>query len=388
MSADPDLAAPKETRLRDLRASESPVLIIARVVTAERREITRRSDGGRRPVLSGLLSDGTATVRFTWWDPPSAGVDRGTVLRAGNAQVREFQGRAELSFNWRTRVEPASEAELPQLKAEDLPVQTIDRIAPGDEGFRLEARVVRVRPKTVSVGEERRLIHEGTLADRTGTIAFTAWSDLHLKEGEAIRFNGGYARGFQGRPQLVLDERTHAERIEGAGLPDVGAARTPPPTTVAEVEAARGGEWIAVEGIVVGLSPPSGVVYRCPRCQRSVSKGLCRLHGTVAAVPDLRARVALDDGTGALTLNLDRAPTERLWGRTLEQALDSLREVPDPERLTEALFESLFGRRLRAIGRAAVDDFGVTFTPESVEEVRFDPAPRAADLARGLGVRP
>jgi replication factor A1 len=364
------------------------VLIVARVLTAERREVTRRSDGGRRPVLSGLLSDGTATVRFTWWDPPAGGIERGTILRAGNVQVREFQGRPELSFNWRTRVEPAGEGDLPRIRPEDLPARTLAQIAPGDEGFRLEVRVVRVRPKTVSVGEERRLILEGTLADRTGTVGFTAWTDLHLKDGEALRLTGVYARGFRGRAQLVLDERTHAERFSGDGLPDARLSQAPDPTAVAEVEAAHGGDWLAVEGIVVALSPPSGVVYRCPTCQRSVTKGLCRLHGAVTAVADLRSRVVLDDGTGALTLNLGRAPTERLWGRSLDQALESLREVPDPDRLTELLFESLFGRRLKATGRASLDDFGVTVEPESVEEVRFDPAPRLAELERRLGGRP
>jgi replication factor A1 len=388
MSETPAPPTLPETRLRDLRASTTPVNLVARVVVAQRRDITRRSDGGRRPVLSGLLSDGTATVRFTWWDPPASGVDRGTVLRAVNVQVKEFQGRPELSFNWRTRVEPASDSELPQIRPEELPPETVAQVAVGDEGFRLDARVVRVRPKTVSVGEERRLIHEGTLADRTGTIAFTAWTDLRLKDGEAVRLSGVYARGFRGRPQLVIDERTHAERIAGDGLPEAQAALAPAPTPIADVEAARGGDWIAVEGIVVGLSPPSGVVYRCPSCQRAVSKGLCRLHGAVSGVADLRARLVLDDGTGALTLNLGRPHTERLWGKTLEQALDALREVPDPDRLTEALFETVFGRRLRATGRASADDFGVTFVPESVEEVEFDAAERAAELAREIGGLP
>jgi ssDNA-binding replication factor A large subunit len=100
--------------LRDLRATSDPVSIVARVVTAQRREVTRKSDGGRRPVLSGLLSDGTASVRFTWWDPPSETIEKGEILRAVNVQVREWQGRIEVSFNWKSRVAAAGEAELPR----------------------------------------------------------------------------------------------------------------------------------------------------------------------------------------------------------------------------------------------------------------------------------
>lgn len=364
-----DPALPKEVRLRDLRPTEAPVIVLGRVVTASRREITRRSDGGRRPVLSGLLSDGTATVRFTWWDPPPQEIDRGTVLRAGPVQIREWQGRPEISFTWRTRVVEASEAELPRLIPEELPARRVADLSGGDEGFRLEVRVLRAEAKPVTVGEERRLVHEGLVADDTGPLAFTAWTDFHLTEGEAVRIAGGYVRAFRGRPQLVLDERSHVDRIPGAGLPPAAAFVSAPPRAIALLEAERGSDLAVVEGLVVGLLPPSGLVYRCPSCRRSVTQGLCRLHGAVEGVPDLRARIALDDGTGALTVHADRAQTERLGGRTLEECLRRLRDTPDPGRLEEELFEALFGTRLRVTGRASVDDFGLTLFPREIAPV-------------------
>jgi len=75
MSATSAPPAPREVRLKELKMGEGPIEFVARVVTCERREVTRKSDGGRRPLLSGLLSDGTATVRFTWWDPPREGIE-------------------------------------------------------------------------------------------------------------------------------------------------------------------------------------------------------------------------------------------------------------------------------------------------------------------------
>lgn len=374
---------PLELRLKDLRPTDRPVIIVARIVSAQRREITRRSDGGRRPVLSGLLSDGTATVRFTWWDPPNEEVERGTVLRAGPVQIREFRGRAEVSFNWKTRVAPAHESDLPSLRAEDLPVARVATLADGDEGFRLEARVVKLQPKTVSVGEERRLLFEGILLDASGSVGFTAWSDFQLVPGAAIRIVGGYVRAFRGRPQVILDERSQVETIDGRGLPTLDDWQRLGPTPIALVGAARGGEHVVLEGLVVGLSPPSGLVYRCPQCRRSVTKGLCRLHGSVTGEADLRARIVLDDGTGAATVNAGREDTERLWGRRLAQCLEQLRDQPDPSVLEEQLFEALFGRRLRAAGRAASDDFGVTLYPESIAELPPDPVD-AETLARDV----
>lgn len=385
MTADSTPSAPVETRLRDLRSTSSPVEVVARVVTFERRDITRKSDGSRRPLVSGLLSDGTATVRFTWWDPPREGIERGMVLRAVGAEVREFRGRPEVSFTWKTRLAPASPAELPRVDAEEIAFRTVHELHPADEGFRIEVRVVRVAPKTVTVGTERRVVNEGLLADRTGAIAFSAWSDFGLKVGEAVRIAGGYVRSFRGQPSLVMDERSNVVRVEGDDLPDPAQLLRAPPRSIAEVEDEGGGATVAVEGVVVGLLPPSGLVYRCPACHRSVRSGICRIHGQVEGQPDLRARILLDDGTGALTVNAGRADTEKLWGVSLEEARARLRNQPDPSLLEEEMLETLLGRRLRVRGVGTKDDFGVTLNPESIERVDIDLDAAAEELSARLG---
>lgn len=375
--ADPD-ATPgvREMRLRDLRPVDEPVAVVARVVSATRREVTRKSDGGRRPVLSGLLSDGTGTARFTWWDPPHEEIPRGTVIRAVGASVGEYRGRAELTFNWRTRVAPANEAELPVLAADEIAPRTLAELGERDEGFQLDARVVRSVEKRVKVDDEWRSVHEGLLADKSSHLAFTAWVDFGLKPGEAVRIRGGYVRAFRGRRQLVLDERSHLERISGSELPSLAEVEHAVPRRVADLERDRGGEFVETSGTVVGLSPPSGLVYRCPTCQRAVVKGMCRVHGVVTGEPDLRARLVLDDGTGALTVELGRPETERWFGRTLPEVLASLAAHPDPAAIEEALFNAVFGLHLVVRGPAAADDFGVTVRPESVE--RADPVPPTA----------
>ncbi len=363
----------------------SPIELVARIVTFDRREVTRRADGSRRPLASGLLSDGTASVRFTWWDPPREGLERGTVVRAVGAEVREFRGRPEVTFTWRTRVGPASPAELPRVDGEEVPFRTVRELVAPLEGFRLEARVVRVAPRSVTVGEERRVVHEGLLADRTGAVALSSWSDFGLVAGEAVRVAGGYVRTFRGRPQLVLDERATVVRIEGTDLPDPTELLRAPPRSIARVEDEGGGAAVAVEGLVVGLLPPSGLVYRCPTCQRSVKNGLCRVHGQVDGQLDLRARIVLDDGTGSLTVNAGRADTERLGGLTLDDARRRLRDQPDPSLIAEELLERLLGRRLRVRGSGTRDDFGVTITPESIEPVEVDLDSTAEELATRLG---
>lgn len=376
---------PVHVRLKDLRPSQSPVEILARVVQAQRREYSRAADNRRRTYLSGLLSDGTATVRFVWWEPPNEGVERGVVLRATNVQVQEYQERPELVFNFRTRVQPASDAELPAVDSEEVPFRTIDQVHEREEGFRLEARVARVVERKVMVGSEQRLVFEGLLADTTGMIGFTSWSDFGLKAGEAIRIAGAYVRPFRRRPQMVLDEHSVVSRCEGSGLPPPEQVLNPKPQTVARLERQGGSELAAIEGTVVGVLPPSGLVYRCPTCRRAVSGGLCATHGTVRGVPDLRSRLVVDDGTGAVTVNAAREDTERLWGVTLDAALERLRRSPDPSLLESSLADEVIGRRVRVVGRIFPDDFGLNLYPESVEATEVDLPGAARELAQRLG---
>jgi ssDNA-binding replication factor A large subunit len=257
--ADPEPpATPREVRLKDLRPGEGPVEFVARVVTCERREITRKSDGGRRPLLSGLLSDGTATVRFTWWDPPREGVERGLVLRAIAPEVGEYRGRTEVTFNWKTRVGPASPAELPSIDPADVPEKSVRDLRPPDEGFRVTVRVVRVQERAVSVGEERRVVYDGLVADGTGSITLSAWTDFALRAGETLEITGAYLRAFRGITQLVLDERASVRRVARPDLPEVAAVLGAPPLPMAQVEENGGGAAVSVEGLVVGLLPPSG----------------------------------------------------------------------------------------------------------------------------------
>jgi ssDNA-binding replication factor A large subunit len=376
-----------EVRLKDLRAGLPPVHVLGRVVSASRRDITGKKDGRRRSVLSGLLSDGTATVRFTWWDPPSEGVDRGTVLRAVNAQVREFRERPELSFGWSTRIQPASDLELPRIDTADFPLCHIADLDSHAEGFRLEVRIAEVRERTVSVGEERRVLHSGRFEDGTGAIPFTAWIDFRLKSGDTVGVSGGYVRVFRGRLEIALDERSHVE-----GIPARRVAPTPvsdvAPQRLGTLEAQRGAPDGLTEGLVVGLGSPSGIVLRCPSCVRTLQEGVCRIHGAVPGTPDLRVRLLLDDGTSVATVNVPRDLAEKLTGQGLPQWLERRQGNPDGSATERDLRDRLIGLRLKVRGMARVDDFGLAIFPTAIEPMVAHLEPLLERLARRLAEGP
>ena len=290
-----------------------------------------------------------------------------------------------MTFTWKSRVGPASEVELPRMDPANFPRKELKALHPPEEGFRVEARVVRVAERAVSVGEERRVVFEGLLADRSGAISFSSWADFRLHAGEAVEVVGGYLRSFRGTPQLVLDERATVRRLERADLPEAGEVLDAPPRNMARVEEEGGGASVSVEGRVVGLLPPSGLVFRCPRCRRSVQAGVCRVHGTVTGEADLRARIVLDDGTGAVTINAGREDTERLWGTTLEACRARLREQPDPSLFEGELLDALLGRRLRVRGSGSKDDFGITITPDQIDLAEVELESTAEELSARFG---
>jgi replication factor A1 len=389
MSTPSNADEPVEVRLRDLRAGSSPVHVLGRVVSVTKKEVTRKSDGRRLTVMSGFLSDGTATVRFTWWEPPAEGVDRGTVLRAVNAQVREFRHRPELSFGWSTRIQPASELELPRVEAADLPLRGVAELEPGSEGFRLEVRVVDVVDRIVTVGEERRTLHSGHLTDRTGVIPFTAWVDFRLRPGATVRIVGAYVRAFRGRPEATLDERSHTETIPEDQVPVAPVAPLLRRSLGAvEASGGRGMPEVSVEGLVVALLSPSGVVSRCPTCHRVLQDGRCGTHGQVEGVADLRARVVLDDGTGVATVNLGGPLTEKLMGRSLKEHLDRPGAAPGAPSIEEEIRDRLVGSRLRVGGHARVDEFGTSIFATDCEAADAAPSPAVELLAQRLAEQP
>ncbi|HEV2316947.1 MAG TPA: hypothetical protein VGV89_05165 [Thermoplasmata archaeon] len=357
---------PSEVLLKDLRVSDESFLITARVVSVTRREVRRKSDGQRRPVLAGLLSDGTATVPFTWWDPPTEDIEPGTVLRAGPVRASIFRGRVELSFGWKTQVAPASVSELPDVPDVGMPTKKVAELRAGDEAFALEARVLEIEPKFVTVSSERREIREGLFGDGTGLIAFTAWVELPLVRGAAVRVTGAHVGSFRGRPQISLDERASVAPSDEGRLPGLEELLRDSPVELGRLEGSPGSERATIAGRAVAVQPPSGLVWRCPQCRRVLRGGSCRVHGVADGVPDLRMRVVVDDGTGTVTVNLERPQVESLTGRTLEQCLAQVRDRMDPAAIESQLFLELFGHRVIATGPIRRDDFGLGMYPKTV----------------------
>jgi replication factor A1 len=147
-------------------------------------------------------------------------------------------------------------------------------------------------------------------------------------------------------------------------------------------ETVNGGGVFDVElvGSVLAIRDGSGLIQRCPECNRVIQNGQCRSHGNVDGTDDLRVKAILDDGTGTVTAVLDREITENVYGGTLEDALSSARDAMDKEVVADSIAADIVGREYRVRGSLSVDDYGANLDATEFEAVTDEPQARAQTL--------
>ncbi len=137
---------------------------------------------------------------------------------------------------------------------------------------------------------------------------------------------------------------------------------TPVVVTTIEDLANKGKEIgdCTVRGIIIDVKQGSGLVIRCPECKRVMQRNICRLHGnTVKGVPDLRIKVALDDGTGAIIVILHREITEKITTHTLDYYRAMVCETANPDSVRADIMEKVIARPIEVRGRVNIDDYGL-----------------------------
>lgn len=84
----------------------------------------------------------------------------------------------------------------------------IAEITPETGNVTVTVRVLTVGKRSIRYEEEDQIIFEGELADETGTISYTAWTDFSLSPGDTITAGNAGVREWDGEPELNLGEST------------------------------------------------------------------------------------------------------------------------------------------------------------------------------------
>ncbi|SIR11917.1 replication factor A1 [Haladaptatus litoreus] len=76
------------------------------------------------------------------------------------------------------------------------------------------AKVLTVGKRSIRYQGNEQAIFEGELADESGKISYTAWTDFDLSPGEVITVGNAGVREWEGNPELNLGESTNVAREE------------------------------------------------------------------------------------------------------------------------------------------------------------------------------
>jgi len=101
----------------------------------------------------------------------------------------------------------------------------------------------------------------------------------------------------------------------------------------------------ALRGKITQIYDGSGLIQRCPKCNRWIIDDFCIVHSDVEGIWDLRIKARFDNGKVRCTLIFKKDATEKSVGITLEEA-KKLGEAVTLERIREALV----GRNIEGAG--------------------------------------
>ncbi len=354
----PKPAAPTpglKSTISGLTGSESNVDIHAKILSAEKRDVVIK--GENRSIISGTLGDETGTAQFTVWDAGTIDLETGSVYLIKNAYTKLWNDRIQVNLGNKCTVEKEDkEMEVAERKIEySSSVAKVRDLKEGIGSVTVSGKILSVETRTINSRGEDKTVWSGLLADETGKIQFSAWNDFGLTEGEAVRIENAYIRGWKGIPQLNIGDRSKVDKIDDT-FGDVSSV-TATKKTVGEIVKTGGGLDMCVSGTVIDIRAGSGVIKRCPQCNRSILSNECITHGTVEPVQDLRMKIIIDDGTGAMSAIVNRAVTEKLTGVTLAQAIEYAAENGESS-VSRLLGDRILMKSADFRGNIMTDEYG------------------------------
>jgi len=355
-------------KLSELQGNEQTVDLLVRLVAVSPKQVTVK--GQQRVIHTGILADETGTKPFTAWSSDFA-YEKGDVLSIRNAYCRAFKENPEVQMGDRVRITKEDDSALPPFHELGGTFKVQD-LKEGLTNVAVVVRILELERREVEVEGLKKVVFSGIMADASGKVNFTAWSDFSLKVGTVVHVGNAYVKGWRGIPQLTFDDKSHVDKLPEKDFPTMKELQANVDVRIGDLFERGGAMGAVIKGVIIDIKPGSGLVLRCPKCNRVIQKGACSIHGKVEGEHDLRIKAVLDDGTGALTAIINRALTEKLLGKDLEEAKKDAMKAMSPDVIFEELREKLMVETVKATGRVTSDDFGLMLLVDDIEPYEPD----------------
>src|SRR5512137_650881 len=329
-----------QRKLAEIRPNEPNVDFLAKILSANTKEITVK--GEKKSIMYGFIGDDTTTLPWTAWETEGMELQKGDVISVRGAYTKEYQGRVQVNFGNRISIKKEDPAIIGDIQIARGPpkIANIGDLREGIGVVEVKGRLLSVDERTVVAKGEPKQIFSGVIADETGKVTFTAWSDFKLKQGEVVRISKATVKSWRGIPQLSFDERAELTKVLEK-FPSIEELQKSGRTMISEVASRGGASDAVVEGIITEVRDGSGLIMRCPECKRALQKSMCKIHGRVEGYPDLRIKAILDDGSGAVRAVIGRELTEKLLETTLDEAMQKAKQAMNFEVVRDVMDEKL-----------------------------------------------
>ncbi len=279
----------------------------------------------------GLIGDETGNIKFVKWARDSIpDLEEGHCYLLKSVVSNEWNGRFGINLNKNTVVEEIFD-EIPAIIPEaggSSPQISIDNI-------NIDGQWVSVKAKVVQLWDT---LHEsmsqvGLVGDETGTIKFTLWASSGLpdvEEGKVYLFNNVVINQWNDRYSISINKSSSIEELSEDI--EVGTAT------------------VTFTGALVDIQQGSGLIKRCPTCNRALTKGACMEHGKVDGVHDLRIKAVIDDGRELQEAIIKKDLSESISGISLEEAINMAMDAFDQGVVLDAMKSRLIGKYFSITG--------------------------------------
>src|SRR3990172_3906757 len=212
-------------------------------------------------------------------------------------------------------------------KGSSTPVHVAD-VKEDGKWVTLKVKVVQIWDNTSD-----KITQTGLIGDETGIIKFTIWESANLppmEEGKSYEIKSAVTNLYNEKFQIKLNKNTSIVQLKE------------------EINVRQQEEEFT--GAVVDIQSGSGLIKRCPECNRQVKNGMCGEHGKVEGIYDLRIKAVIDNGIEIRELLLDAELTYQITGIDLAKAKEMAVTALDQSVVFTAIEDLLTGRYFQVTG--------------------------------------
>ncbi|AEH60311.1 nucleic acid binding OB-fold tRNA/helicase-type [Methanosalsum zhilinae DSM 4017] len=348
----------------ELSPGLSGIDIKGRIINVKQKNVNVK--GKRSVIYSGVIADRTGACSFTSWDGHP--LNKGDAVHLNNTLTRIWNNRLEINIGKLSSINLLPDNLIPPV--EDL-LEILEKkirdIDISDLFVTSTVIILKMYHRNIKEGDREMTIIEGVIGDETGKLPFISRM-MDVDIGNVIRFENASVEVFKGLPSINLDENAEVEildpRLDGI-LTFESVSGVPEPTKIADILNKNGVFDAVAIGNIISVRPGSGIINRCPECNRVILKNTCRSHGVVDGIKDMRIKIIIDDGTGPLLVMLDRDISETVYGRSMHEVGEMVKRTMSHDQVVEDVKNVLIGKYIAVRGNASRTDFGMILVADS-----------------------